>query len=394
MKIAIESVKLIPKEVSKYFGVCIYGELDDSIKEWINFHNLKHEQVGSYTNIHIDQNLEELFINNSKSFEFVDGFSPNLNKHLHLGHASNLVLAKAFVSMGVAKKTIAILGDTFTGEVTKEEALQKYQENCAKYHYSVDQLYIASQMLCQDESIMVPGAGKYENTKVFIVGEEKIVGVKADGSTSYFYQDVALAQKLNAPTLYLTGKEQCNHFALLKKLFPQTHHLGLGLVKVKGGKMSSRDGNVIMFDEVMHMLKTDFGFESDGLAYNVLSGLILKSQPSVDKNVDLDTLKNPLNSAGLYLSYTLAKMKSAGVHVEEKQNFSDLTLQFKEMKSKRALTPNVLFEGLTDHAHKMSVLYETHTIKGNEENKKMFASMASDLLLGMQKIGMFNIDKV
>lgn len=393
MKINLNKVKQIPKEVSDKFGVCVYGEPDAQIKQWISVHEFETEKVGPYTNIYIYKDLEDVF-EQTEPFTYIDGFSPNLNKHLHLGHMANLVLAKAFVGMDVAKETIAILGDTLTGEVSKDEALEKFSWYCDKFSYKVDKMFFASEM-CGVDEWLDDGAGQYEGTKVFNVGNEDtpVVGKKSDGSTTYFYQDVALANKLKASTLYLTGHEQNQHFAMLKTMFPSVHHLGLGLVKANQVKMSSRLNNVIMAQDLIDILLGMFDNDYK-VIYNVIAGHILKAAPKSDKNIDVMSLNNPLNSQGLYLSYTLAKMKSAGVEIMENKEFTSKKLQFKMMKAKQSLAPNVLFEELVEHAKYMSVLYENHKIKDNEDNKKMFGVLASDLALGLKKLGMFEVDRV
>ena len=240
------------------------------------------------------------------------------------------------------------------------------------------------------------GEGEYAGTKVFDVFGTKVVGIKSDGSTTYFYQDVCLFQHFSEQTtkiLYLTGSEQTGHFATLKKLFPGVHHIGLGLVKAGGVKMASRKGNVIMFDEVLNILLEQFNADMS-LCYNVLAGFILRSAPKSDKNIDLDTLSNPLNSPGLYLSYTLAKLKSAGVVPDGRTQFNCLRLQFLERKAIQHLTPNVLFDGLVEHASNISQLYQHMRIKDNPLAQKIFEDYGSDLLCGMKKLGMFDVERV
>ncbi len=388
MKIDIDKIKQIPKEISDTFGMCVYGQISDEIKLWMEFHSMQSQNMGNYTNIYTDKNITDLF-NKPEPFEYIDGFSPNLNKNLHIGHFSNLVLAKAFVSLGIAKKTVAILGDTLEGDVSKEDALNTYNEICKKFSYPVDKMFMASEMECDYN--LVNGVHEYEGTQVFYL-DSPIVGIKSDGSTTYFYQDVALAQKLNAPTLYLTGSEQNNHFNSLKEMFPNIKHIGLGLVKAKGGKMSSRLGNVIWMKDVIDEMMTNFNDEK--LCYNVFAGFILKSSPKSEKNIDIYQLDNPLNSPGLYLSYTLAKLKSAGVKCKNNDSFVSQDLQFKYMKALSSLSPNVLLEGLIEHTKKISGLYITHKIKDNAVNQSMFEILGSDLLLGMLLLGLFDIDKV
>ncbi len=40
MKLDINKIKQIPKEHSDKFGMCVYGNPSEEIKEWINFHKV------------------------------------------------------------------------------------------------------------------------------------------------------------------------------------------------------------------------------------------------------------------------------------------------------------------------------------------------------------------
>lgn len=392
MKITILDIKEKPKKLGE--GFCIYGELSDKLKSWINHWDLNTTQTGPYTNIDIpkEYNLLDLFETN-EPYSYIDGFSPNLNKHLHLGHISNFAIAKAFQKMGVGKKFIANLGDTLTtGTVEKEEAFTSYLDICNKFDYHLDEIFMASEL--KDNTLLLKdGEGEYENTKIFELSDSKVVGIKANGNTTYFYQDVVLAKKLNDKTLYLTGFEQEGHFKNLKELYPHINHLPLGLVLVDGKKMSSSAGNVILFSEIIDILKKSLG-DNEKLIWNVLCGYILKSKPDSIKNIELKNLNNVKESQGLYLSYTLAKLKSAGLEIIKQKDFNSQSLSFKLLKAKSLLQPDILFGALVDLAKEISVLYVKHHIKDNEENKKIFEPLAQDLLFGMEILGLFDMDKV
>lgn len=407
MKIDINKLKIVPKSISNDFQLCIYGEPDQNIKDWIQVNNLFSEQKEKYTNITIPSgvSLSEIFFG-PKQFEWMDGFSPNLNKKLHIGHFSNLVIGKAFKSLGICNKTVSIYGDTLNGKVKKEDAildLNKYQTD---FNFLTDKSLLASEVKYGGD-LLQDGDGEYSGTKVFKVGEEKVVGIKSNGQTSYFYQDVCLAEMLNAPTLYLTGKEQCNHFELLNVLFPNNNHIGLGLVKVSGNKISSNPesvkvlgkkmssslGNVILIEEFIDLVSDKFAGDIQ-LIYNVFAGFILKSNPEVDKGINLDIISNPKNSAGLYLSYTMARLKSAGCEFKEINKFESTELEFSLLKAKINLKPNILFEALINHAKDINTLYLNHKIIGNEENKIMFEKKLSDLIFGAKSLGLFTINKI
>lgn len=388
--------KVIPANLGMGFGFCVYGEVNQEIMDLAEGFNLKIDKGEKYTNFYPTSETDFTKMFFEKKFKYMDGFSPNLNKHLHIGHFSNLVLAKAFQSLGVAESSVSILGDTLKGDVNKEEALEKFKEYCEKFEYKVDKIYFASEMKYSGK--LKDGEGEYEGTKIVEAGEEKVVVIKKEGSTSYFYQDMALASLLNDETLYLTGYEQDNHFKTLKNIFPHVNHIGLGLVKLQTkdgvtGKMSTRLGNVIFMADLIEDLKKEFD-GNEKLCYNIFAGYILKNNPGSDKVFSMDTIKNPKNSPGLYLSYTVARLKSAGVEVECKNDFMKPELIYNFAKSKSTLNQTHLFNALVELCKEINNLYITHQIMGNEENKKMFSLLLTDLVLGMKKLGMFEVDKV
>jgi hypothetical protein len=391
MKIKISDIKTTPKNMG--FNFCVWGDPNQKVSDWISHWGLESEKSGGFTNILIgDQNLYDLF-ESPKVYEFVDGFSPNLNKHLHLGHLSNLIFAKSIQSLGIGEKYIAILGDTLSGKVDQDDALDKFKSHCESFGYKIDSIHFASGQKLVNTSILEDGVGEYKGTLVFDVNGSKIVGIKSDGSSSYFYQDVTLAQKLDGSTLYITGFEQDNHFKSLKSLFPDIDHIGLGLVMVDGKKMSSSEGNVIMMDDILDQVSSKFDGDKK-LAWNVISGHILKYSPESVKNIDLKSIDDVKSSWGLYLSYTLAKMKSAGMLPNDISDFTSNQLKYAFLQAKTEKSPHYLFNSLVDHCKKISQMYTKLYIKDNFDNQKVYQPLLNDLLLGMKKLGMFDIDKV
>lgn len=392
MKIDINKIKLTPEKQG--FNFCQFGELTPEVAEWTSYWNLKTEKSGPYTNILLndDSNLKLMF-NTPKTYQYMDGFSPNLNKHLHVGHLSNLIIANAIQKLGISHQAIAIFGDTLDGGIQKSDALEAYIKYCNDFEYNVDEFYYASKMEIQHDSLLEDGTDDYKGSKIFNLDGEKIVGVKSNGSTTYFYQDVALAEKLNSTTLYLTGVEQKNHFNSLKKIFPSIDHIGLGLVQLNGKKMSSSEGNIIFLKDFIEQLLPIFD-NNIKLVYNILAGQILKSNTSTEKSIDTTLIINPKTSLGLYMSYTMAHIKSCGVKTKNNLDYNSKELTFAQLKSQINLSPSILFEALVKHCKVINKLYETHYIKNNPENIKIFSDLISDLELGMKKLGMFSIEKV
>ncbi len=394
MKININIIKEIPGVFGQK-GYCVHdNQKPDGFMEWLRTHGctFHYELKSNFWNFTFpeDIDLTQCFIE-PEPFQYVDGFSPNLNKHLHLGHLSNFVLAKSLQSLGVGKKYIANLGDTLEGGVEKQEAFNAFTHLCLEYGYKIDDIYFATN-LTTDKGL-TNGEGDYAGTKIFDLGETKIVGIKSDGSTTYFLQDVALAENLNGKTLYMTGGEQAGHFKALQQLYPNIEHLPLGLVLVDGKKMASREGNVIYASEIFAIFKEKFG-DNPNLIWNVLCGYILKSNPTSTKDIKLKDLDNVKTSFGLYLSYTLAKLNSAGLHYYKQNTFHSVDMQFAYLKAKYSMEPNVLLKALVSLAKDISGLYEQYRIKDTPENHHHYVKLAEDLLLGMSLLGMKYVEKV
>ena len=100
MKIDINKIKTTPSNFG--FNFCVFGSPSEEIKLWCEYWNLEMIQSGKYTNIIVNDNfnIKEAF-NIPEKYEYIDGFSPNLNKHLHVGHLSNLVMANAFQKLNM-----------------------------------------------------------------------------------------------------------------------------------------------------------------------------------------------------------------------------------------------------------------------------------------------------
>ena len=154
MKISTDGFTATPKKTAlknnNEFGIALYGEISENIKMWLAENKLDIICDGIYKNIYTNKSLYDLFYI-PESFKYLDGFSPNLNKKLHIGHMSNFVLANAFKCLKVAEKTVAILGDIVAGELSKDDSVIKYNELCNKFEYSIDKIVFASDIENQQE---------------------------------------------------------------------------------------------------------------------------------------------------------------------------------------------------------------------------------------------------
>lgn len=393
MKIELDKIRTTP---GLGFSFCVYGEPSEEVKEWAAKWGFPMKPSGSFTNFVVPKgyDLSECFVL-PKPYAYLDGFSPNLNKHLHIGHFCNMILAKAMMGIGIADQTVAILGDTLKGEIDAHEAKSAFNKYCKDFDYTVERTILASGVhLTEDleKILLVPGEGEYKGTMCFSFDSGKVVGLRQDGSTTYTYQDMALAYMIKDPYLIITGAEQKEHFIKIKELCNWVNHIPMGLVLNNGVKMSSRAGNVIMMQEIIDELLEEF--KSMELVYNVVAGKMLHYSPTSSKNLVKTDLLQAGSSPGLYLSYAMARLLGAGCQFMKTNKFNDTALQFALFRTLNEQDPSILLKAVMAHAKTIHKLYDTHPIKGNEQNRVFFSGLLEDLAFGMTKLGLFHIEKV
>lgn len=267
MKINISKISVTPNNISEH---CAVYNVTSEIEEWVSANGLtavKHPK--GYLNIHIDAleyRYEDLFTVD-EPFYYFDGFSPNLNKELHLGHLSNLVYASAIANLCGYLNPVSILNDT-DNHKNKEKFYDQYKETCKIFNYKTYRDFFSSEMDIVKElyeeadfedrkyskyifNIFKIMSGKFEGCTAIDTKQGYKTLLKSDGSTTYLNQDLSFAKKLHEPILYLTGVEQESHFEVVTDIFKSNKHLKIGLITTDKEKMSSRKGNVVLLKDVI-----------------------------------------------------------------------------------------------------------------------------------------------
>lgn len=161
--------------------------------------------------------------------------------------------------------------------------------------------------------------------------------LKKDGSTLYATRDIAAAMYRKETydfekCLYITGMEQILHFSQWFKVcekigFPWSEnlvHIPYGLVSLEGGKLSTRGGNVIFLEDLLHeavqktkeiMLEKNPGLENmDQVAQQVGVGAVvfhdLFNNRIKDVTFSWDQVLNFDGETGPYVQYTFARASS------------------------------------------------------------------------------------
>ncbi|MDI6721696.1 MAG: arginine--tRNA ligase, partial [Candidatus Aenigmarchaeota archaeon] len=158
-------------------------------------------------------------------------------------------------------------------------------------------------------------------------GLDVLIILRSDGTPLYSTKDLALAEikfkKYSIDkSIYVVGSEQKLYFRQLFKAlellgFEQAkkcYHLSYELVMLKEGKMSSREGNVILYEDVMKEAVEKAKDISPESAKNVAIAALKYSMLSRDSNriivFDADEALSFEGDTGPYLQYTYARARS------------------------------------------------------------------------------------
>jgi len=141
---------------------------------------------------------------------------------------------------------LGITFDSFNGEAFYNDKMDEVVELLDK-----------AGILTQDRGATIVDLEKYNLNPALIK--------KSDGATLYITRDLAAAiyrkRKYDfAMSLYAVGNEQSNHFKQLKAVLKELgydwaenmHHIPFGLITQGGKKLSTRQGKVILLEEVLN----------------------------------------------------------------------------------------------------------------------------------------------
>ena len=166
-----------------------------------------------------------------------------------------------------------------------KETYKRYGAKIDEHNYESDHYELGKEMVLDafDKDLLKKddvGNIYYSDEEV----EKKIV-LRADGTSIYMTQDMALAKvrydkyKIKK-MVYVVASEQNHHFKVLFKIFKMLdrdyakhcYHLGYGMIYLPEGKMKSREGTVVDADNLAQDM------------HNTAKKEILKRYPDLDPN--------------------------------------------------------------------------------------------------------------
>jgi hypothetical protein len=239
----------------------------------------------------------------------IDGFSPNLNKELHVGHLRNLAIAASLKRILPTARFVAMLGASLG---VKKAALDGWDwwTRWTNYrpHIYYDVALPGDIVECRRSAFGDP-EGKEPCPMVWDGPNGPVIVKRSDGTPLYAWHDLCFAAWVG-PTHYITGHEQKEHF---KSLGFEAKHLPMGLVLGSDGKkLKSRTGDAVSASDALAMVQDclDETPCRKELAWNVIAWNML--QASRETNIKFEAEKwTNADSPGMYISYTFARVFSA-----------------------------------------------------------------------------------
>lgn len=186
---------------------------------------------------------------------------------------------------------------------------------------------------------------------------EVLVLIKHNGAPLYAAKDIALVElkKEKYPSandfLYVVGNEQSFYlkqmFEIFSILYPNTthKHLSLGMVNLSSGKMASREGEMVLYEDfrdklkekVLSVLKENNLMDNKEIVSSIVSGTIKFEMLKISFNktfiFDIDAALNLQGDSCVYIQYSGVRAKSILRKIKETPIFpKTLTLEPDEKK--------------------------------------------------------------
>lgn len=221
-------------------------------------------------------------------------------------------------------------------------------ETYKKLGLIIDKTYYESEHYDKGKSIILEGVKKglfVKDEKGAIIinlekyGLDKKVLLRADGTSVYITQDIALAGKRYEDfrmdeMIYVVGNEQNYHFKVLfivldklgYRFAKNCYHLSYGMVNLPEGKMKSREGTIVdaddFMDEIIELSKkeiiirhenlkeSEISKRAEKIALSAIKFYMLKFDPLIDFVYNPKESLSFEGETGPYIQYTHARLNS------------------------------------------------------------------------------------
>lgn len=318
-------------------------------------------------------------------------------------------------------------------------SIEYFEEIYKLLNIEYDRCYFESEVYEAGKELVEKNIGKIfeESDGAVIFPGEKYglhnrVFINSAGKPTYEAKDMGLAEMeyINFhydKSIHVVGSEQAGYFQVIIKaielLFPELkdkkYHLSYGMVSLRGGKMSSRTGEIVSVDELIKIVTEKVREVMKGneleidqeVAKKVALGAIkfayLKFSPVSNMIFDLEKSVSLQGDSGPYLQYTYARTQSVlkkSNFYKEDLNLQGLTLELEErmiltrleyfsqivLQVEKDLRPNLICEYLLDLAKDFNLFYQKCRIIESDKKEfrlKLTDSVGNTIKKGLELLG-------
>jgi arginyl-tRNA synthetase len=306
-------------------------------------------------------------------------------------------------------------------EKMSDWAIKGMQQTYKRYGVEIDKAYFESEHYKKGKDYVEKGLKKGifkkdESGNIYYSDKdiEKKIVLRADGTSIYITQDIALGKiryndfKMDK-MVYVVASEQIHHFKVLFKIFDKfnfpfskgCYHLAYGMVYLPEGKMKSREGNVVDADNLADQIheyakkeilkrhknikKEDLEKRAESIAMAAIKFFILKHDAMKDFIFNPKESLSFEGETGPYVQYAHARIHSIldryGQNVssiidyslldtEEDKNIIKLLKDFPDLvkKSANEYKPSILTRYVLDLSQAFNLYYHKHKIIQDDKN--------------------------
>lgn len=221
-----------------------FGKLMTAYKKWGSEEKVKEEPIKELLRLYV------LFHEEAEKDETLDDEGRAWFRKLENGNEEAVALWKWFRDESLKEfekvyKRLNISFDSYNGEAFYNDKMDR-----------VVSLLDEHKLLTVDRGAHIVNLDKYDLNPALIK--------KSDGATLYMTRDLAAALYRKetydfTQSLYVVGGEQSNHFKQLKAVLTELdlewsndiHHIPFGLITKDGKKLSTRQGKVVLLEDVL-----------------------------------------------------------------------------------------------------------------------------------------------
>lgn len=323
---------------------------------------------------------------------------------------------------------------------TRQWSLDYFEENYKRFYSHFDRLYFESELSERGIEIVsqLLKKGVLEKSQGAIVFNGKKYGldtrvfINSLGFPTYEGKELALAEKEFSEfgeldkIIHTVTPEQTSFFKVTfkveelideKKYKNKQYHLAYEWVKLKAGKMSSREGNIIeanwLIDEIKNKILEKFKCNketAETLAVASAKYSFLKNSTQKIIAFDIDESISIEGNSAPYLIYTYVRTQSVlnkdqrskikdqnyNSKIKTDLNTDELNVlriinQFPETVQQAAIqfAPNLIANYLYDLAQKYNFFYQKNKILESEEKTKQFRLMLTQAVGKVIKEGLY-----